>query len=197
MKKRSPAIADGLESDTLTWYEPMNRVELTKAALEAIFPVEEQEQGQSDQVAADESVESEQPIERLPGVIATPYEKNGCHLDVLCKPSQVVDIAVILDENDFFLESIAGVDWLKKEQLEIVYDYVRYDHDQCRVMVRTSVPRSKPEVPTISLVIPGANWHERETFDFYGIIFEGHPDLTRILLPEDADFFPLLKDYMP
>lgn len=175
----------------------MNRVEQTKAALEAIFPVEEQEQNKSTLVAAEEAGENEQPTERLPGVIATPFEKNGSHLDVLCEPSQVVDIAIILDENDFFLESIAGVDWLKKEQLEIVYDYTRYDHDQCRVTVRASVPRSEPKVPTISLVIPGANWHERETFDFYGIIFEGHPDLTRILLPEDADFFPLLKDYMP
>lgn len=175
----------------------MNRVEQTKAALAAIFPAEEQGQNDNAQVVADESVENEQQLERLPGVIATPFEKYGSHLDVLCEPSQVVDVAVILDENDFFLESIAGVDWLKEEKLEVVYDYTRYDHDQCRVTVRTTVPRSKPEVPTISLVIPGANWHERETFDFYGIIFEGHPDLTRILLPEDADFFPLLKDYMP
>ena len=174
----------------------MNRVEQTKAALEAFFP-EVHEQKKSTQVAAEEAVESEAPIERLPGVVATPYEKNGSHLDVLCEPSQVVGIAIVLDENGFFLETIAGVDWLKKEQMEIIYDYTRYDHEQCRVTVRTSVPRSKPEVPTISSIYPGANWHERETFDFYGVIFEGHPDLTRILLPEDADFFPLLKDYMP
>ena len=175
----------------------MNRVEQTQAALEALFPAVEQGETQIDQAAAEESVESEQQTERLPGVITTPFEKNGSHLDVLCEPSHVVDIAILLDKNGFFLESIAGVDWLKKDQLEIVYDYTCYDHDQCRVTVRTAVPRSNPEVPTISLVIPGANWHERETFDFYGIIFAGHPDLTRILLPEDADFFPLLKDYMP
>jgi NADH-quinone oxidoreductase subunit C len=69
--------------------------------------------------------------------------------------------------------------------------------EHCRVMVRVLVPRSKPVVPTISGVFPAADWHERETYDFYGIHFQDHPNLTRILLPEDADFHPLLKDYMP
>jgi NADH-quinone oxidoreductase subunit C len=50
-------------------------------------------------------------------------------------------------------------------------------------------------VPTISHVHPGANWHERESHDFFGIIFTGHPGLLPLLLPEDADFHPLRKDY--
>jgi NADH-quinone oxidoreductase subunit C len=44
-------------------------------------------------------------------------------------------------------------------------------------------------------VFPGANWHERETHDFFGIVFLGHPDLSPLLLPEDADFHPLRKDF--
>ena len=67
----------------------------------------------------------------------------------------------------------------------------------CRVTIRTRVPRSKPEVPTISQIYPGANWHERETHDFFGIIFVGHPYLVPLLLPEDADYHPLLKDFRP
>jgi len=50
-------------------------------------------------------------------------------------------------------------------------------------------------VPTISAVFPGANWHERETHDFFGIRFAGHPNLIPLLLPEDADYHPLRKDF--
>jgi NADH-quinone oxidoreductase subunit C len=80
-------------------------------------------------------------------------------------------------------------------QLEVVYDFNRTVGELCRVVVRCRLPRATPEIPTISRIIPGANWHERETHDFFGIIFTGHPDLSPLLLPEDADFHPLLKDF--
>ena len=79
-------------------------------------------------------------------------------------------------------------------QMEVVYDYSHIDV-LCRVVVRARIPRDKPEIPTISEVFSGANWHERETHDFFGIKFVGHPDLSPLLLPEDADFHPLLKDF--
>jgi NADH-quinone oxidoreductase subunit C len=62
-------------------------------------------------------------------------------------------------------------------------------------VIRTRIRRDNPEIPTISPVFPGANWHERETHDFFGIRFSGHPDLTPLLLPEDADYHPLRKDF--
>ncbi|MDH5297562.1 MAG: NADH-quinone oxidoreductase subunit C [Desulfobulbaceae bacterium] len=80
------------------------------------------------------------------------------------------------------------------EEMEVVYDFNHYG-ECCRVVVRTRVPRDNPELPTISAIYPGANWHERETHDFFGIRFLGHPDLSPLLLPEDADFHPLLKDF--
>jgi NADH-quinone oxidoreductase subunit C len=64
------------------------------------------------------------------------------------------------------------------------------------VVVRARVPREEPEVPTISGVFPGANWHERETHEFFGIKFRGHPDLSPLLLPEDAAYHPLRKDFV-
>lgn len=81
-----------------------------------------------------------------------------------------------------------------EDELEVVYDF-SHTKALCRVVVRARTPRSNPQIPTISEVFPGANWHERETHDFFGIEFVGHPDLSPLLLPEDADFHPLLKDF--
>lgn len=156
--------------------------------------------------------ESEIPHEELPppvsilpeeegprpnGILVRDYKANGVHIDVQCEPGQVVDAAKILDEAGLFLESISGVDWIKEEQMEVVYDYNLHEGEFCRVVVRTRVPRAEPEVPTVSDIHPGANWHERETHEFFGIKFQGHPYLVPLLLPEDADFHPLLKDFKP
>ena len=63
----------------------------------------------------------------------------------------------------------------------------------CRITGRIFTSKNTPEVPTISNVFPGADWHERETFDFFGICFIGHKNLKHLLLPEDADITPLRK----
>ena len=143
------------------------------------------------------------PISLIPegdrpnGVLVTDYPSRGAHIDVQTSPEQIVEAAKILDETGFSLESISGVDWIKEEQMEVVYDYNRTDGQFCRVVVRVRIPRTEPSVPTISDIHPGANWHERETHEFFGIKFEGHPYLVPLLLPEDADFHPLLKDFTP
>jgi len=143
------------------------------------------------------------PISLIPegdrpnGVFVTEYASRGAHIDVQCSPEQIVETAKILDETGFSLESISGVDWIKEEQMGVVYDYNRTDGQFCRVVVRVRIPRAEPSVPTISDIHPGANWHERETHEFFGIKFEGHPYLVPLLLPEDADFHPLLKDFTP
>ena len=61
--------------------------------------------------------------------------------------------------------------------------------------ITVDVPRDVPEIDSIAPLYGGANWHERETYDMFGIIFKGHPRLERILLPQDYTFFPLRKDY--
>jgi len=122
------------------------------------------------------------------------YAVKGYHLDGTVSPEQVVDAAQELDREGFALDTITGVDWLAEGQMEIVYDYF-HPAKPLRVVVRTRVTRDNPELPTISNVFPGANWHERETHDFFGIRFLGHPDLTPFLLPEDATYHPLRKDF--
>jgi NADH-quinone oxidoreductase subunit C len=64
-----------------------------------------------------------------------------------------------------------------------------------RVRLETAVPAEDPRVPSVTSVYPTADWQERETYDFFGVIFEGHPNLTRILMPDDWEGYPQRKDY--
>jgi NADH-quinone oxidoreductase subunit C len=80
------------------------------------------------------------------------------------------------------------------ERFEIVVNLLRM-RDRTRVRVRVQVPEDEPSVPSLFDVHPGTEAMEREVFDMFGIVFEGHPDLSRILMPEDWIGHPLRKDY--
>ena len=169
----------------------MNIQEKTREALSALFadlPGPEPE--------ADEGEEGEEKPEiRGNGILEQDYHTKGFHLDVQLEPDQLIEAVRIIFDLGYYLESITGVDWIKQDQLEVVYDFSRYDFDLCRTVVRTRIPRTEPHLPTITPIYTGASWHERETHDFFGIVFDGHPHLIPLLLPEDADFHPLLKDF--
>ncbi|ETK34269.1 NADH-quinone oxidoreductase subunit C [Microbispora sp. ATCC PTA-5024] len=64
------------------------------------------------------------------------------------------------------------------------------------LLVRTRVPRADPRLPTATGVFRGANWHERETYEMFGVVFEGHPDLRPLLLPDGFEGYPLRKDFV-
>jgi len=185
---------------------PLDKIEADMEAIDLVEKVKTEapkEQEESEEPLRYDPETDEVPLSEAPegprpnGVMVLDYISRGVQLDVQCAPEQVVDAAKILDEAGFVLESIAGVDWIKEEQMEVIYDYNRTDGQFCRVAVRVRLPRTDPSVPTISNIYPGANWHERETHEFFGIKFEGHPNLVPLLLPEDADFHPLLKDFTP
>ena len=131
-----------------------------------------------------------------PLVLETTQAARGSVLDATVPPARVVEAAKMLDAAAFMIESITGVDWIAEQQMEVVYDFTLPATGE-RVTLRTRVPRNQPELPTISAIYPGANWHERETHDFFGIVFTGHPGLIPLLLPEDARFHPLRKDFAP
>lgn len=124
------------------------------------------------------------------------HAAKGYDFDAIIAPDQVVKAAELLDADGFGLDAITGVDWIAQNEMEVVYDFF-HPTEPLHVVIRTRVPRANPELATISTIFGGANWHERETHDFFGIRFTGHPNLKPFLLPEDADFHPLRKDYQP
>jgi NADH-quinone oxidoreductase subunit C len=90
------------------------------------------------------------------------------------------------------LSSLSGTDDTKN--LWVVYHLYSIPKNQ-RAVLKVQADRANPSVPSVVGVWRTADWHEREAYDMYGIVFEGHPDLRRILLPEDWPGFPLRKDY--
>jgi len=89
---------------------------------------------------------------------------------------------------------ISGTDFPEAGEISIVYHLESCEKPH-RLAVRTRVPRLAARLASVADVWPAADWHERETYDLLGVIFDGHPSLTRILLPEDWIGFPLRKDY--
>jgi len=119
------------------------------------------------------------------------YARSGYHLEVAAGPEQMPAVAQALLDQGCFLECLTAVDL--RESFTLVYHFAHFG-ELCRTVVHASLAKGA-EAPTISRVYPGADWYEREVYDLFGIKFAGHPNLKRLLLPEDADFHPLLKDF--
>ncbi len=106
---------------------------------------------------------------------------------------------VLRDEPTLAFELSLGVSgvhypWETGRELHAVYGLVSITHNR-RLRLEVSVPDADPHVPSLTGVYPTCNWHERETWDFFGIVFDGHPALTRIEMPDDWKGHPQRKDY--
>ncbi|MCR8556070.1 NADH-quinone oxidoreductase subunit C [Mucilaginibacter sp. BJC16-A38] len=137
------------------------------------------------------------------GVI-TGEETGGLQPALLIAPDRIADVCLELRNNPLtyfdFLSSITGVDYgVEANRFGVVYHLASIPY-QTQLTLKVSVENTRdlndlPTFPSITSVYRTADWHERETYDLLGIFFENHPDLRRILLPDDWEGFPLRKDY--
>ena len=94
-----------------------------------------------------------------------------------------------------YMACLSGVDYPTEEKLGIVCNIESLGVFNHKIAVKVKCSREGGSIPTVSCVWHTANWHEREAYDMYGMHFTGHPDLKRILCPEDWEGYPLRKDY--
>jgi len=133
----------------------------------------------------------------VPDAVVEAKSEGVVQPSVKVAPAKLRDVALALrgdPELDFdYLNCLSGVD-LGKETLGVVYHLSSMKHRH-KLTVRTDVPAADARVATVSDIWPTANWHEREAWDLVGVSFTNHPDLRRILLPEDYPGHPLRKDF--
>jgi NADH-quinone oxidoreductase subunit C len=93
-----------------------------------------------------------------------------------------------------YLTTLCGVHYPELQQIAVTYQLHNL-YNNMRLRLKIYLPESNPTVPTLTTVFKAANWMERETYDFYGVVFEGHPNLKRILNVDEMIIFPMRKEY--
>jgi NADH-quinone oxidoreductase subunit C len=135
---------------------------------------------------------------RFAGDILEADEFRG-ELTVVVPKERIVEFCTFLKEDSRLgfdlLADLCGIDmYTPARRFGVIYNlYSLRNHHRIRVKVFTE--EEDPKVPTMTGVFGTANWHERETFDMFGIVFEGHPDLRRVYMPDEFEHFPLRKDF--
>jgi NADH-quinone oxidoreductase subunit C len=132
-------------------------------------------------------------------------EPTGLQPALLIAPDRIAEVCLELRDNPKtyfdFLSCLSGVDYgTEANRFGVVYHLASIPY-QTQLTLKVGKENSRdleelPSFPSITSVYHAADWHEREAFDMVGIFFEGHPDLRRLLLPDDWDGYPLRKDYI-
>jgi NADH-quinone oxidoreductase subunit C len=127
-------------------------------------------------------------------VVGTLFFRNKAAVDI--DPARVNEVLAFLRERGFgFLASVHGLDYYPEEpRLGVQYELLDMTAVD-RITVRLRVPTDAPNVPSVTPSWPTADHQEREVFDMFGVIFDGHPNLKRILMPEDYEGFPQRRDF--
>ncbi|HZE40001.1 MAG TPA: NADH-quinone oxidoreductase subunit C [Stackebrandtia sp.] len=120
-------------------------------------------------------------------------------LTIHVAPDRVKEVCRLMRDDEALrfelCNSVSGVDYLERvDRLHVVYHLTSMTYRR-RVRLETGVSVDNPHLPSVTEVYPTADWQERETYDMFGIVFDGHPNLTRILMPDDWEGYPQRKDY--
>jgi NADH-quinone oxidoreductase subunit C len=127
-------------------------------------------------------------------VLDTSFHRGRAELRI--NPLHVIDVLSELRGKGYtFLASLHGVDYYPEEpRLGVIYELLNM-HEVDRVSVKARVHTDDARLATVTGLWPGAEFPEREVYDMFGVVFEGHPDMRRILMPEDFEGFPQRRDF--
>lgn len=132
--------------------------------------------------------------EKYPNIQISQSENNWDSLEIESNNLRII-VSLLKEDPELsfdFLICCFAVDYLKF--LEMIYVLHSYAKNH-QIILRTKIDRKKPRIASISDIYPTANWHERESYDLFGVAFSDHPDLRRLLLPDDWEGHPMLKGY--
>ncbi|MDZ7715383.1 MAG: NADH-quinone oxidoreductase subunit C [Balneolaceae bacterium] len=125
------------------------------------------------------------------------YQSTGDTF-VLVNPTAIVEICTYLKEeqNFIYLADVFGADnFTAENRFEVIYNMASLK-DQIRLFVKVQLEENEPTVASVTGVWKSANWYEREVYDMFGITFTDHPDMRRIYMPEDYEYFPCAKSFL-
>jgi NADH-quinone oxidoreductase subunit C len=127
-------------------------------------------------------------------VLDTEFHRGRAVLVI--EPASVKPVLTHLQGKGYrFLASVHGVDYYPEEpRLGVLYELLDMDRVD-RISVKARVPTDAPEIDSVVELFPGANFPEREVYDMFGVVFSGHPDMRRILMPEDYEGYPQRRDF--
>lgn len=119
-------------------------------------------------------------------------------LTINFKQERIIDLIRYLYDHPVakfrYLTTLCGIHYPDSKQIAVMYQLHSLENNW-RIRIKIFLPEENPVTPTLTTIFAGANWLERETYDFFGVQFTGHPDLRRILNVEDMIIFPLRKEY--
>ena len=133
---------------------------------------------------------------QLPGISFEQIDINGT-IGIIVPREKIRDAARILKEHfgfRHFIDALGNDRNERKMRFEVIYN-IRNMETKERVFLKTRCDERDPHVASVVSIWGGANWHEREVFDMYGVVFDGHPDMRRMYLPDEFEYHPLRKDF--
>lgn len=136
--------------------------------------------------------------ENSPDAIISTNEYRG-EFSLLLNKANIIQVCKLLKEDPEFqfilCEDVSGVDWARRKNRFTVVYHIFSVKLNYRLRLKVDIDESELNVDSVSSIWPTANWHEREAYDMFGIIFNNHPDLRRMYMPEDFEYFPLRKEF--
>lgn len=134
--------------------------------------------------------------QHIPSFTYEPVDVNGTICALLLR-EHLHEVATVLKEKfgfTHFIDTVGHDRWERKSRFEVTYN-LRNPETKERIFLKVRCDERDPHIPTVANIWSGANWNEREVYDMFGVIFDGHPDLRRMYMPDEYEYYPLRKDF--